>query len=309
MSNFKYNGTPINNIIYGSNATNTNNLNAYFVNMAISTNPSGNNHSNINSKPNTFNYSIAGTDITTYSIATFTEHGGGGATSTIPSWCKNIRAVLVGGGGGSQGSYIPANNQHDTYSNNSGYNSQYGATNKFYRNYESHLHRTYAGYGGGGGGFIYISSMNVTGYQSFYVSCGGGGNAASWGGNTTLTIVKNNQTSTFTAGGGGGNAEAGGIAVTNNIGAGVHSANGQVGAGPQNIGGLYEVKYQGGIQQSQYTTSIGGGGGQDGSININPQTKNHGLGWGNGIYANNSYSEVVGGNVGNQGFFRIYYLT
>ena len=42
---------------------------------------------------------------------------------------------------------------------------------------------------------------------------------------------------------------------------------------------------------------------------MNPQTKNNSIGWGNGIYANNSYSEVVGGNGGSQGFFRIYYLT
>jgi hypothetical protein len=271
-------------------------------------NTSSNNHININSRQTKLNYSIDNVDVTEYSMAIFTENAAGGTTTTIPSWCTNIRAVLVGGGGGSQPSYIPSGNQYDYYDNNSGYNSQYGATNKFYRNYEQHLHRTYAGNGGGGGGFIYISSMDVKGYQSINVTCGGGGSDSSSGGNTILTIVKNNQTSTFTAGG-GGNVDGGVTTITNNIGAGITSANGQGGGASQTIGGLYEVKYQGGIQSSQYTTSIGGGGGQDGSINMNPQTKNTSLTWGIGGTASNSYKDVVVGNSGNQGFYRIYYIA
>jgi hypothetical protein len=307
MSKFQYNGTEINNIIYGSNATNTTSINNAFTNMTITTNPSSNNYTNINSTPNTFYYSINGVDITTYSIATFVE-ASSGSTTNMPSWCKNIRAVLIGGGGGSTPSALGT--QYDYHSNNSGYNNPI-ATNVFNRDYKVREHKTTPGNGGGGGAFIYISSLNVTGYQTFSLSCGTGGGASTTGGATTLTISKNSQTSTFTAGGGGGAQTAGAASITNNISATTLYGSGQAGGGGggTNTGGTYQVSYQGGQQVNQAPTGTGGSGGKDGSIGITPQTQTSGLTYGIGAAASSSTTAVVAGNSGNQGFYRIYYLT
>ena len=311
MSNFKYNGYQINQIIYGSSATNTTTLNNKFTNMTITTTPNAAVYANTNSSPNTIYYSINGADISTYSMAYFSESVGGGATvTTIPAWCKSIRAVLVGGGGGSQPSTLGT--QYDYIQHNSGYNNPI-ATNRWHRYYENREHKSTPGSGGGGGAFIYISSLNVTGYQTISVSAGSAGSAADSGSSTTMTIVKNSQTSTFTAGGGSGGSStaAGAAAVTNTIGATFTSGSGQAGAGGSgaNTGGYYERKYQGSVQIYEETTGIGGGGGRDGSVNIIPQTNTGGLTYGSGSTAANTTQAVVGGATGTQGFYRIYYLS
>jgi len=52
----------------------------------------------VNEKPDNLGYTINGTDISTYCIANYFETSS--ATSfTTPSWCKKIRAVLIGAGG------------------------------------------------------------------------------------------------------------------------------------------------------------------------------------------------------------------
>lgn len=310
MSNFKYNDYQINQIIYGSSAANTTTLNNKFTNMTITTTPNAAVYANTNSSPNTLYYSIDGADISTYAIANFSEGVGGGTVTTIPAWCKSIRAVLVGGGGGSQPSTLGT--QYDYYQTNSGYNNPI-VTNVWNRNYENREKKTTPGSGGGGGAFIYISSLNVTGYQTISVSAGSGGSASASGTSTTMTIVKNSQTSTFTAGGGrGGSSTAAGTAtITNNIGATVTSGSGQAGGGGSgaNTGGYYEKKYQGTRQIYQATTGTGGTGGQDGSVNITPQTNTSGLTYGSGSSAANTTQVVVAGDAGKQGFYRIYYLS
>ena len=52
----------------------------------------------INEKPNSLGYLYNGTDISQYCIAPYVESTGSTFTS-IPSWCKNIRAILIGAGG------------------------------------------------------------------------------------------------------------------------------------------------------------------------------------------------------------------
>ena len=52
----------------------------------------------INEHPNNLGYLYSGTDISQYCIAPYVESNGTTFTS-IPSWCKNIRAILIGAGG------------------------------------------------------------------------------------------------------------------------------------------------------------------------------------------------------------------
>jgi hypothetical protein len=52
----------------------------------------------INEKPNSLGYLYNGTDISQYCIAPYVESNGTTFTS-IPTWCKNIRAILIGAGG------------------------------------------------------------------------------------------------------------------------------------------------------------------------------------------------------------------
>jgi len=52
----------------------------------------------INEKPNSLGYLYSGTDISQYCIAPYVDSSETTFTS-IPSWCKNIRAILIGAGG------------------------------------------------------------------------------------------------------------------------------------------------------------------------------------------------------------------
>jgi len=52
----------------------------------------------INEKPNSLGYLYNETDISQYCIAPYVESNGTTFTS-IPTWCKNIRAILIGAGG------------------------------------------------------------------------------------------------------------------------------------------------------------------------------------------------------------------
>ena len=53
----------------------------------------------INEKPTKTGFYNAGTDISTYCIASYTEN-----SISIPTWCTNLRVVLMGGGGNGAGS-------------------------------------------------------------------------------------------------------------------------------------------------------------------------------------------------------------
>ena len=55
----------------------------------------------INEKPNTVGYSVGGTDVSTWSIAPYVDINTFSTFSKeyIPSWCKAIRVIMIGGGG------------------------------------------------------------------------------------------------------------------------------------------------------------------------------------------------------------------
>ena len=55
----------------------------------------------INEKPNTVGYSVGGTDVSTWSIASYVDINTFPTFSSdkIPSWCKAIRVIMIGGGG------------------------------------------------------------------------------------------------------------------------------------------------------------------------------------------------------------------
>jgi len=100
---------------------------------------------NINEKPNTINYQYQGTDISNWSIAAYTEGNNNSSfsQSILPTWCKNVRIIAIGGGGsGFAGQhihnaehhatttnldiYIHQNNNHDHYQND----QQHGTLNQ-----------------------------------------------------------------------------------------------------------------------------------------------------------------------------------
>ena len=192
--------------------------------------------SSIDEKPTTTNYKYQGTDISTYLIAPYVESSGT-TYSSIPSWCKNIRAVLIGGGGGGSNDIQQynlnqvlnqQNGNHDHHvANQQGlvdkqhhhsFNQQdrnkIAALNQPANQQNQHV----GGGGGGGGGFIYLNTTQVSPNQ-FQLSLGTGGTWNTNGASTTLTIGSTTYTAaggnagSQTSGGSGGSATGASIAV------------------------------------------------------------------------------------------------
>jgi hypothetical protein len=237
-------------------------------------------YQNINEMPSPLGYSYQGTDISSYAVARYIELVGGQSTTTFPSWCKKIRAVIVGAGGG--GGQIQ---QLDQQWHNSGYNNGHSATNKFYHN--SDIHQHIDGGGGGGAGFIYINNSQVTGIQSLQAYAGTGGGLGAGGQASQLILTVNGTANQFLAGGGGGaNAATAGVAG----GIIINAPTVQQQTGWWNG--------QGGTNgTAQYKQ---GQGGDTGAIQ-------------SGYPANSGYTGYGGGalsqGTGEQGYVRIYYLT
>jgi hypothetical protein len=108
---------------------------------------------NIDESPNTLYYTYQGTDVSEWCIASYVDSSTG--LGTIPSWCTNVRIILIGGGGDAQRQQNPNNNvnqdnahyisnQHDGLQNQSGKPNQHQAQTQpgNENNMENHQHGT-----------------------------------------------------------------------------------------------------------------------------------------------------------------------
>jgi hypothetical protein len=250
----------------------------------------------VNEKIAPTNYYVNGNDISNYCIANWTESNTTNfASSSIPSWCNKIRAILIGGGAGGGGrdavNYVTSTNvqkaikhQNDHtgfhYNNNTDYDHQ---TTNF-----QNPHNTYSGGGGGGGGFIYLDSYDITNVKSnVNINIGTGGGENTNGTDTVINISGNSfRADGGTTGGADGAAGAGGNSNSTPGRTQDKSYNGTNGGG--------------GNSTTSGTAGINGG---TNSSKINNNTiKNYGKG-GEGA---NSVSS--GGN-GSNGYYRIYFLS
>ena len=129
------------------------------------------------------NYKLNGIDIKTLFLPVYVEFTGGSGTVNIPSWCKYVKALMIGGGGGGG-----------------------GGDNGFFGNDFD------AGSSGGGGAFVDTQAITIGSIKTLSYTVGGGGtgggggNQYNWvggdgtnGGDSSITY---NCTS-YTAGGGG----------------------------------------------------------------------------------------------------------
>jgi len=252
----------------------------------------------VNEIPSDTGYNYNSTDISTYCIATWAESSSSDfSSSSIPSWCNKIRAVLIGGGGG--GITGPNANSYDTntdYTHNV-VNHQHDHGTSHYGNdndiqSQPHNHTTYhnGGGGGGGGGFIYLSTYDITNTKSnVNISLGKGGTANTAGGNTQISL---STTKSYTVGGGGSGTSG---TVTG----------GSAGTAPSTD--YYVTTSVSGKKGSNGYSENGGSGssiGDDALNIINDSTiKTYGKG-GNGT----ATSGIAGGS-GTNGYYRIYFLS
>jgi len=297
-------------------------------------------YNNIDTKPSPLNYYNNGVDVSNYLIAAYVESSTNNST-TIPSWCKKIRALLVGGGGG------PASNvgsQHidaqianvHVHESNTGYNTTYGATSKFTHHQqqydeeqETHIHNPdYGGGGGGGGSFVYISSydLGLTGSESvqqLQVQVGVGGSLNNSGGSTILNITTTNSSKNVKIISNGGNP---GLNANS-----PHGDNQQFGFRSGN------ASHGQGLRITNNYPGSGGAGGNGGTVEIIKDATNNltltenksgvkgndgaaysaGAGGSNGASSSTTYAPTanikgVGGSNGtngSNGYYRIYFLT
>jgi hypothetical protein len=323
MSNYCYKGISLNNIIYGaSSADYALNINEHYYtndssNNTISTTPSTVPINGIEETPNQVSYEINDDDISEYCIASFLEGSSGTLASVLPSWCNNIRVVLVGGGSGGAYSNTQIQGlQLDQHDNNSGYNDNNFPTNKFHNDYQVHYHHinTIGGNGGAGGGFIYISSLKTSGQTSLQTVCGQGGAAGGNGQNTSLTLIINGTTYDVQAGGAqttsGGTNSLGGLQATSVInysGFGPTTQNPGYWQEQEDIELLNKIHYQTYYfyQNPSGTASLSGG--LSGNNNNQTYFTKDGYTYGNGGAGGTNMGGQPSG--GAQGYYRIYFLT
>lgn len=305
MSLFTYQGNNILNITNtwstfvagATNVTNQNNINNCF-NMNITT--TNNPYNNINVKQNDIGFQINNTDISTYCVASYYDSNS--TNYSVPSWATSMRAVLVGGGGGGTTSSV-----FEQYHINQGH--QAGQITYYY--YQHNHDMRIGGIGGGGGGFIYISNLPLNGLQTLQTTTarsGNGGQAANGqfaggqsGGQTNLSIKLNDITYNFLAGGGSGNGNGGGYIIPTIQGL---VANGYSGLNSVN-GDLKGYQEDNGTVKN--TTGNGGIGALSGASN-SQYTPISGINYGNGGDGGDSSSITQPGSIGNNGYFRLYFL-
>jgi hypothetical protein len=311
MSNYKNNELPLNTIC---NSITNANISNFYKGLSILSS-SANFINGINEKPNNLGYSYDGIDISEYCIAAYVESSGTQFTS-IPSWCKKIRAILVGAGGngasGAKGSNRRVDAVHHNYlnlhhhrnnpnqnsaNNNQDYDGTIDVTYNIYNNENNRHNNTgnhnnkfnhqnnpayheqtngAGGGGGGGGGFIYLDSIDIVG-KSLQIQ-GGGSNK-----NTVLTI----QTTAYTAlGGNNANSTTLGTAGSTQ-GTSTLNVSGRNGQGANNT-----------------TKGLGGNAG----LSIYSNTLSYGKG-GDGSDGVGGLETVIAGSSGQTGYYRIYFLT
>lgn len=235
-------------------------------------------------------YKITGTDISTYSIAAYTEAVGGGSINAVPSWCKSIRAVLMGGGGHGSNQQTQIPDQQSDVDQQFNHNSGYNGANHFQHDQinQQHVHNAYpVGSGGGGGGaFIYISNLQVQGLQQFQVQAG---SAAE---NTSLTLIRN------------------GVNIQAKCNTGDQTQAGAAyragGAGTSQYTDGYNIEGWSGQNGQAYNNNVVAGG-VGGAVNSTTHAQTGNV-YGNGGRGGD-LTNAAGGTVGNQGYFRVYYLT
>jgi hypothetical protein len=260
----------------------------------------------INEKPtNNFNFTYKDTDISQYCIATYVESNGTAYTA-LPSWCNKIRAILIGGGGGGRtgdnggvNAYVPAVN----YNHQHNQEHQHNAFPAQYKDFDRHLdggqdtpavpssnNTGASGGGGGGGAFIYLDLVDITNNKSnFAVSLGTGGAASTNGNATKITI---NSNAIYSAGGGSGSNDTNGGAAGSASGPTSNDSNsGNAGASSSNRGGGSS-----GLNTSNKTYSN------------NTTITSYGNG-GAGTSGTNGPNAATTGGSGNDGYYRIYFLT
>jgi hypothetical protein len=320
MSNYCYKGISLNNIIHGaSSADNALLINEHYYtndssNNTISTTPSTVPMKGIAEIPNQVSYEINDDDITEYCIANFVEGIGSSIIdSTLPSWCNNIRVILVGGGAGgalsiSQQQPVeePAVQQQ---SHNSGYDTGLSATQKFYNdncNYQVNVN-TVGGNGGPGGGFIYISSLQTSGLTSLQAVCGLAGAAGNGGQNTSLILTINGKTYNVIAG--GATTTSGGINIVDvlSVTANINGTTTTQSPGYSQVGDQYNQDLETHTVYGNYYgyTSIGGNSGNNTGTAYATKQGNTPYGNGGAGGSNNGGYPSAGA----QGYYRIYYLT
>ena len=269
----------------------------------------------VDEKPNRIGYSYQGTDISTWSIAPYIDGANGESftQANLPSWCKNIRVITIGGGGsGTAAVHVNQNSNQDYYQHHNHVTPQtqnddssnqhhvevsYEVQNQYDKpqpnsnhqnsgttfnqnnNYDYHNHHQYnvnqASTGGGGGAGIYLTSISTQTYSQIQIQ-----NQLSTSQVSKPTVLSlSNGTYTITAGGGinstAGTVTTQGFQIQGSQISGPVSGYGYTGANGQST-----TACQNGINNSQgafTTTLIYGDGGE--------------------------------GKAGAAGYYRVYFLT
>jgi hypothetical protein len=282
------NGIPISSLV--NCIKNTNSYNAY-KNSGISLNADYNDFtSTIIETPNSaFNYKYNGTDISTYSIATWVDSNSG--FSSLPSWCTKIRAVLIGGGGAGAKGDFSYNVQNNTHINNS---IQISA-NHNHDNQDVFVGQS--GGGGGGGGFVFLNTTNAS-QVSVELGIGGRANGES---GTATTLIINGSTVVKALGGGGASIANGGGGGGTQGGSTV--ANGGNGQGNKGAGVPGGQQY---INSSALESYGKAGGGTSASYHLVNRTYTGHENPHDFVYY---FPSDVNYQPGNDGYYRIYFLS
>jgi hypothetical protein len=306
MSNYYLNSNTVKLSDVAKYITDTNVANAY-VGNGLTANTSVFTTS-VTENPNNFNYKYNGTDISTYCIAAYVESSGSNTFSSIPAWCKNIRAILIGGGGGGSQHYYNFD-AHRNQNNNRNNSEEHDNNNN-----DQHQH--ISGAGGGGGGFIYLKTTLVT---SVSIQVGSGGGPANPGGNTILTT----SAGTFSAYGGGGGTRT----VVSGISQGVGGDGGittQVTNGAYNNGTAGtktdNQTFSSTVTDRTFKGGVGGNAGTQNTYTTNTDILNYGKG-GDGVSityridssqqqwgTHNAPTSTQAATSGSGGYYRIYFL-
>jgi hypothetical protein len=290
----------------------------------------------INEAPNPLGYKYLGTDISTFSIATWVESAGSTTFTSIPTWCTKIRAVLIGGGGGAGGSGT-ANIAHQTTGphghgphghgphghgphghgpnghgpHNHNHQHTHGNDNQWAPDYNLDYNPDYNP--------DYTPDYNQDNVQTPQpAQYGGGGGGGGFAYLSTYDIASNKNAVTVSLGSGGGlggtnqAGQTGGsttLTLPNSLsvianGGGAAQSGGQGGGTATAAGGA-----AGGVQAGVTATTNSGVSGVAGT------TTETGTGGASGLapYSSNStmLTYGVGGNnaAGTGGYYRIYFLT
>jgi hypothetical protein len=294
-SNYKYKDYNISDIV---KFFNTNDVLSKFSGSGFTTGTTDMNTSLVN--VNTFstdgtllNYMTNSTDISTYAIPLYSEYTSS-STVTIPAWCKKVRVIMIGGGGGGyagDNAYYQIQHVHTNFVKTQNNNDDVDMT------------IGYGGYGGGSGGFLYFNNYAVTsGSSSYQIQVGGGGGGGEprdrsagpsfqfQGGSRNFQGYDNGNTGDGALLGGGYNPQAGGGTTFVDNGTQVAVATG-------GAGGSYVAS--GGTAQNTNTTNQ-----NSFTTKTTDRTDNRSATTG---AVNGTYNNIIGGSDGGRLIFNYNY--